>query len=55
MRAASVTWSHGTNSRDELREALRDDAIAMIEADVMMDGATVIMAHPPQTKRHEVE
>lgn len=44
-----VTWSHGTNSHDQLHQALSDDTM-MIEADVSIgpDGQP-IMAHPPVT------
>ena len=65
---AEITWSHATNTQSELREALDDDDIAMIEADVMVgriivakgqavgsDDAKkeVIMSHPPILTRFQ--
>jgi len=42
-----VSWSHATNSKDLLEQALADSTM-MIEADVSLgDGNEPIMAHPP--------
>lgn len=42
-----ITWSHATNSRDELVEALRE--AHFIESDIMMNSAgKIICSHPPR-------
>ena len=44
-----ITWSHATNSHQELAEALTDGTM-MIEADVSIGpNGEPIMAHPPAT------
>ena len=47
--AADVTWAHAVNSEKKLNEAVGDEKIMMIEADVIMDPVQniPIMAHPP--------
>jgi len=42
-----VTWAHRVNSRLELEEALTDDRIHMIEADIRVDDGVAVMAHDP--------
>lgn len=50
MTRAHMRWSHGTNSQRELAEALEDDEIMLVEADVIVGSAgDIVMAHPPQT------
>ncbi|BES94777.1 Uncharacterized conserved protein (DUF2181) [Nesidiocoris tenuis] len=50
----NVTWAHGCNSKEQLREAIQNDTINMIEADIVLGtvkgGSNIslpIMAHPP--------
>jgi len=44
-----VIWSHATNSKELLEEAIEGDTM-MIEADISIgEGGVPIMAHPPQT------
>ena len=44
-----VKWSHATNSKELLEEAIEGDTM-MIEADISIgEGGVPIMAHPPQT------
>ena len=47
--AADVTWAHAVNSKKELDEALGDEKIMMLEADVILDPVAniPIMGHPP--------
>ena len=47
--AADVTWAHAVNSKKELDEAVGDEMIMMLEADVIMDPVAniPIMGHPP--------
>eukprot|EP00111_Clytia_hemisphaerica_P015684 TCONS_00046305-protein len=47
--AADVTWAHAVNSQEELDDALGDEKVMMLEADVVMDPVRniPIMAHPP--------
>uniref|UniRef100_A0A146LBW6 Protein FAM151B n=2 Tax=Lygus hesperus TaxID=30085 RepID=A0A146LBW6_LYGHE len=53
----TVTFAHGTNSKQKLRDAIGNTTIEMIEADIVMGTITganktkriPIMAHPPAT------
>ncbi|KAL0267345.1 UNVERIFIED_CONTAM: hypothetical protein PYX00_009638 [Menopon gallinae] len=48
-----LTWAHAVNSQEQLRKALKDESVMMIEADVVLgkldgENETIpIMAHPP--------
>jgi len=55
------TWSHGTNSFAQLSEAVQDNSITAIEADIVMgrdlsapenDSVVPIMSHPPILESH---
>lgn len=48
-----IRWAHAVNSKAELQEALNDDRIDMIEADVILGqinnsgNSLPVMGHPP--------
>lgn len=47
---ADITWAHAVNSKKKLDDALKNENIMMLEADVIMDPVNYIpiMAHPPE-------
>ncbi len=47
--AQRVVWAHAVNNRELLKQALADEEITMIEADIMIDDEQKqpMMAHPP--------
>lgn len=48
---ADLTWAHAVNSKKKLHDALDNEDVMMLEADVIVDpsdNSTPIMAHPPK-------
>lgn len=51
-----IQWQHAVNSQSRLEEALSDEGVHMLEADIIFgnltdgSGPMPVMGHPPQTK-----